>query len=158
MWMMRQSTRRVLDFSARCASTTIVPAPTSLPRFKLRTGDTIPSIGMGTFTGTRLTQQAQPGDMYENVKRWIRLGGRMIDCAQNYLNEDEIGDAIADCISEGIVTREDLFISTKLNNPYHRREHVRPALEKSLLDLRVDYVDLSFFLFTMINQFLRCSS
>ena len=50
------------------------------------------------------------------------MGGRMIDAASNYLNEDEIGDAIADCIAEGIVKREDLFVSSKLNNPYHRQE------------------------------------
>eukprot|EP00056_Hartaetosiga_gracilis_P022687 m.32370 g.32370 ORF g.32370 m.32370 type:complete len:379 (-) comp9777_c0_seq5:752-1888(-) len=134
---MRHAFRRSIS-----SATEISAAPSTLPCFTLRTGDKIPSIGMGTFTGTRLTQQAQPGDMYKNVVRWIRLGGRMIDCAQNYLNEDEIGDAIADCIAEGIVTREELFISTKLNNPYHRKEHVQPALEKSLLDLRVDYVDL----------------
>jgi len=70
------------------------------------------------------------------------MGGRAIDAAQNYLNEQEIGDAIADCIDEGIVTREELFVSSKLNNPYHREEHVRPALEKTLLDLRLDYVDM----------------
>lgn len=73
---------------------------------------------------------------------WIRMGGRMIDAASNYLNEQEIGDAIAECISEGIVTREELFVSSKLNNPYHREEHVQPMLEKSLLDLRLDYVDM----------------
>jgi len=73
---------------------------------------------------------------------WIRMGGRMIDAASNYLNEDEIGDAIADCIAEGIVKREDLFVSSKLNNPYHRTEHVEPMLRKSLLDLRLDYVDM----------------
>ena len=73
---------------------------------------------------------------------WIRMGGRAIDAASNYLNEQEIGDAIAECIDEGIVTRQELFVSTKLNNPYHRAEHVIPALEKSLLDLRLDYVDM----------------
>lgn len=52
------------------------------------------------------------------------------------------GDAIADCIADGIVTREELFVSSKLNNPYHRKEHVKPMLEKSLLDLRLDYVDM----------------
>ena len=73
---------------------------------------------------------------------WLRMGGRGIDAASNYLNEDEIGDAIADCIAEGFVSREEIYLSSKLNNPYHRPEHVRPMLEKSLLDLRVDQVDM----------------
>ncbi|EDQ90983.1 uncharacterized protein MONBRDRAFT_15533, partial [Monosiga brevicollis MX1] len=54
----------------------------------------------------------------------------------------EIGDAVAECIAEGIVTREELFISSKLNNPYHKPEHVRPALEKTMKDLKVDYLDM----------------
>ncbi len=85
---------------------------------------------------------AEGGTMYENTKMWIRMGGRLIDAASNYLNEDEIGDAIEECINEGIVTRDELFISSKLNNPYHRPEHVRPMMEKSLLDLKLDYVDM----------------
>ena len=39
--------------------------------------------------------------MEENIQTWIRAGGRMVDCAQNYLNEAEVGDAIAACIAEG---------------------------------------------------------
>ena len=73
--------------------------------FTLRSGDKVPAIGMGTFTGTRLTQKAErtgPGGvMEENIKTWIKIGGRMIDAAQNYLNEAEIGDAIHACIKEG---------------------------------------------------------
>lgn len=65
----------------------------------------------------------------------------MIDAAQNYLNEAEIGDAIATLISEKVVTRDELFVSSKLNNPYHKAEHVRPALLKTLKDLDLDYVD-----------------
>ena len=76
------------------------------PTFTLRNGTKMPSIGMGTFTGTRLTQRAEKtgpgGVMEENIKTWIKdAGGRMVDCAQNYLNEAEIGDAIAHCIDNG---------------------------------------------------------
>lgn len=79
--------------------------PTGSPTFTLRSGDKMPSIGMGTFTGTRLTQRAEktgPGGVMEkNIVTWIKAGGRMIDAAQNYLNEAEIGDAIEQCINEG---------------------------------------------------------
>lgn len=122
----------------------VTPAPSSMPYATLKNGDgaRLPMLGMGTFTGTRHTAKAQAGTMYETVKMWIRCGGRYIDAASNYLNEDEIGDAIADCIADGVVTRDELFVSSKLNNPYHREEHVEPMLRKSLLDLRLDYVDM----------------
>jgi len=122
----------------------VTPTPDTMPYATLKNGDgaRVPMVGMGTFTGTRNTSKAQGGTLYENTKMWIRMGGRYIDAASNYLNEDEIGDAIYECIEEGIVTREELFVSTKLNNPYHREEHVAPMLEKSLMDLRLDYVDM----------------
>jgi diketogulonate reductase-like aldo/keto reductase len=114
--------------------------------FTLRSGDKVPAIGMGTFTGTRLTQKAEKegpgGTMEENIKTWIKIGGRMIDAAQNYLNEAEIGDAIHACIKEGIVTREELFVSSKLNNPYHHPYDAARALRKTLKDLRLDYLDM----------------
>merc|ERR1712137_462325 len=113
-----------------------------MPYKTLSNGVRVPAIGMGTFTGTRNTAKAQAVTLYETTKMWLRCGGRGIDAASNYLNEDEIGDAIADCINAGFVSREDIFLSSKLNNPYHRPEHVRPMLEKSLLDLRVDQVDM----------------
>ena len=120
----------------------IQAAPSALPHFELVTGAQMPSIGMGTFTGTRFNAKVPQGTMKETVKTWLRVGGRMVDCAANYLNEDEIGDALAESAEEGIVSREDVWVTSKLNNPYHRPEHVRPALEKSLLDLRQDSVDL----------------
>jgi alcohol dehydrogenase (NADP+) len=68
---------------------------------------------------------------------WLRAGGRSIDAASNYLNEDEIGDAMADCFKEGFVTRDEVFVSSKLNNPYHRPEHVRPMMHVGLLSSTV---------------------
>jgi diketogulonate reductase-like aldo/keto reductase len=53
-----------------------------------------------------------------------------------------VGEAIQDVLREGKVRREDLFITTKLWNNNHRPERVKPALEASLRDLRLDYVDL----------------
>lgn len=102
----------------------------------------MPMIGMGTYTGGRFNQKCQRGEMKDGIKAYFKMGGRMLDCAQNYLNEDEIGEAISESIKEGVVKREDIFVTSKLNNPYHQPMHVRPALEKTLLDLGLDHVDL----------------
>jgi len=120
----------------------VTAPPADMPHYTLNTGAKIPAIGMGTFTGTRNTAKAEGGTMYETTKMWLRSGGRLVDAASNYLNEDEIGDAIEESINEGWVTRDEIFISSKLNNPYHRPEDVRPMLEKSLMDLKVDQTDM----------------
>jgi len=78
----------------------------------------------------------------EAVKQAVKDGYRHLDLAANYLNEKEIGDALTELFAEGVVKREELFITSKLNNPYHHKEHVRPALEKTLLDLNLTYLDL----------------
>lgn len=116
--------------------------PAKLPKAKLPGCEKeMPMIGIGTFTGTRLNAKEPPGTVGNAVDKWLKQGGRMVDCAQNYLNEDEIGDAVNAAIKAG-VPRDELWVSSKLNNPYHRKEHARPALEKTLLDLNLDYVDL----------------
>lgn len=76
------------------------------------------------------------------VKEAIKSGYRLIDCAFIYGNEKEIGDAIQECISEKIVTREELFITTKLWNTFHRPDLVIPTCKMQLDNLKLDYVDL----------------
>lgn len=100
-------------------------------------------LGLGTFAGTRKTRVTPVGVVGKAVEDAIEKHGyRLLDCAQNYLNEDEIGDAVKNVLKRGSVKRSDLFITSKLNNPYHHREHVLPALKKTLLDLDTPYVDL----------------
>lgn len=72
----------------------------------------------------------------------IKVGYRHIDSASDYGNEVEVGQGIARAIEEGICTREELWITSKLWNTFHAPEHVQLALEKSLSDLRLDYLDL----------------
>lgn len=102
--------------------------------FKLNTGATIPAIGLGTW-------RASKGDEARQVfLTAIKAGYRHIDTAHVYGNEKEVGEAIREAISQGIVKREDLFVTTKLWNFNHRR--AKEALNESLERLGLDYVDL----------------
>jgi len=71
----------------------------------------------------------------------IVRGYRRLDCACDYGNEKEVGDGIARALSEGICKREDLFVTSKLWNTYHKPEHVSMALNRTLQDLELSYVD-----------------
>ena len=78
----------------------------------------------------------------DTVYNAIKTGYRRIDSACDYGNEEATGRGIRRAIKEGIVTREELFITTKLWNTYHNPNHVRLALQKSLDDLGgLDYCD-----------------
>jgi len=88
-----------------------------------------------TFGFWRLDSPAD--DVYQAIK----AGYRRLDSACDYGNETETGKGIKNAISEGIVKREDLYITTKLWNTYHNPEHVAMALDRCLKDLGLDYVD-----------------
>ncbi|XP_044137465.1 aldo-keto reductase family 1 member C1-like isoform X2 [Bufo gargarizans] len=78
----------------------------------------------------------------ESTKVAIEAGYRHIDGAFIYGNEAEVGKAIRSKIADGTVKREDIFYTGKLWNNSHAPERVRPALEHSLKDLGLDYMDL----------------
>lgn len=103
---------------------------TPIPYLPLPTGALIPQLGFGTYKVTE--------GVYEAVSSALRLGYRHIDTAQMYGNEAEVGRAIAD---SGI-PREELFVTSKLNNDVHEPGPAREAFAKTLRDLRMDYVDL----------------
>lgn len=99
--------------------------------FKLRNNIEIPVVGLGTWKSTK-------EDAYNAVKWALEAGYRHIDSAAIYGNEVEVGRAIKD----SSVPREDIFLTSKLWNTEQGYEKTKKAIEKSLQDLDVDYIDL----------------
>ncbi|CDS12710.1 hypothetical protein LRAMOSA04896 [Lichtheimia ramosa] len=100
-----------------------------------RTGDKMPLVGFGCW-------KVSPEDAENTIYNAIKAGVRLIDGAGDYGNEVEVGRGINKAIKEGVVKREELFVTTKLWNTYHHKDNVRPAFEKQLKDMELDYVDL----------------
>ncbi|CAI5665392.1 unnamed protein product [Oreochromis niloticus] len=108
-------------------------------RIPLSDGNSIPLLGLGTYGDPRTTPKGTARDC---VKLAIDVGYRHFDGALVYFNEHEVGQAIREKIADGTVRREDIFYCGKLWNTFHPPELVRPALERTLKALKLDYVDL----------------
>ncbi len=98
-------------------------------------GDSFASVGLGLW---KIENEATSHMVYSAIK----AGYRHLDAACDYGNEREAGEGIKRAIADGLCTREELWITSKLWNTYHHADHVRPAAERSLSDLGVDYIDL----------------
>ncbi len=102
---------------------------------KFDNGDPMPILGLGTW-------KSAPKETYQAVKEAVRIGYRHIDCALIYGNEAEVGKALSESFNEGVVAREDMWITGKLWNNAHAPEDVLPGVMKTLSDLQLDYLDL----------------
>jgi len=111
---------------------------------KLSNGRDIPVFGLGTFL-------CPPGEVGAAVKKAIEIGYRHIDCAPVYNNEKEIGEALKDVFSAGKVKREDLWITSKLRASAMNPFSVMAAIDKTLADLQLSYLDLY-----LIHQPVAC--
>ncbi|XP_017912814.1 PREDICTED: prostaglandin F synthase 1 isoform X2 [Capra hircus] len=107
-------------------------------RVKLNDGHFIPVLGFGTYA----PEEVPKSEALEATKLAIEVGFRHVDSAHLYQNEEQVGQAIRSKIADGTVKREDVFYTSKLWCTSLRPELVRPALEKSLKNLQLDYVDL----------------
>lgn len=103
----------------------------TVPNLNLHDGTSIPQLGFGVF-------QVPPEETAATVLTAFEVGYRHIDTAQMYQNEEGVGAAIKD----SSLDRDDLYITTKLNNGFHRPDDARRALEESLTKLGLDQVDL----------------
>jgi 2,5-diketo-D-gluconate reductase A len=103
----------------------------NVPNLSLNDGNTIPQLGFGVF-------QVPPENTARITGQAFEAGYRHIDTAEMYRNEKGVGEAIRD---SGI-PREELFITSKLNNGFHEPEKARAAFRQTLVDLDLDYVDL----------------
>ncbi|MER7457546.1 aldo/keto reductase [Micromonospora sp. NPDC126480] len=103
----------------------------TIPDISLNDGNTIPQLGFGVF-------QIPPAETVRAVRTALDVGYRHIDTAQMYGNEAEVGQAVR----ESGLDRGEVFITSKLNNPFHRPDDARRAFESTLAELRTDHVDL----------------
>ncbi len=98
-------------------------------------GGRIPALGFGTLI-------PDPAVTIAATRNALEAGFRHFDCAERYRNEREVGEALQAGLAAGGISREDIFVTTKVWNTNHRPERVEPAFEASLERLRINYLDL----------------
>jgi 2,5-diketo-D-gluconate reductase A len=104
---------------------------TAVPTIDLNDGRTIPQLGFGVF-------QIEIPDTVQAVTTALEVGYRHIDTAEMYGNEKQVGEAV----SGSALDRDDVYITSKLNNGFHRPDDARKAFEGTLEALGSDHVDL----------------
>jgi 2,5-diketo-D-gluconate reductase A len=103
----------------------------TVPTIRLNNGVEIPQLGFGVF-------QVPPEDTADVVSTALEIGYRHIDTAEMYGNEKGVGEAVA----RAGLDRGEVFVTSKLNNGFHRRDDALRAFDQSLADLGLEYLDL----------------
>jgi diketogulonate reductase-like aldo/keto reductase len=105
-------------------------------KFALNNGTSVmPALGFGTLI-------PDPVATRNATKGALEAGFRVLDTAERYRTEREVGDAMQEVFKAGAIKREDVFVITKLWNTNHRPERVKPAFEASRNKLQLDFIDL----------------
>ena len=107
----------------------------------------MPAVGLGLW-------KIAPDDVAQAVYDAIKMGYRHLDSAADYGNEAQVGQGIARAIEDGLCVRDELWVTSKLWNTYHRLEHVEAACRKSLDDLGLEYFDLYLVHFPIALRFV----
>jgi len=106
---------------------------------KLNSGIDMPVLGLGTFKSGK-------GEVGAAVTAALKSGYRLIDCAQGYGNQAEIGESFAEAFASGTVKREELFVVSKCFQTHHvwkgDTSRVTEMLTSALSDLKLEYLDL----------------
>ncbi len=108
-----------------------MPHTTQIPTIDLNDGRAIPQLGFGVF-------QIPPEDTREATALALQMGYRHIDTAEMYRNEAGVGEAVRD---SGL-SRDEVWITSKLNNGFHKPDDARRAMDETLAKLGLHYVDL----------------
>jgi D-xylose reductase len=117
------------------------------PCLTLKSGGKMPQVGLGMW-------KIPPTQVVETVVAAIDCGYRHFDSACDYGNEVQTGEGLAQAFSSGKCRRDEVWVTSKLWNTYHAPEHVRPALERQLADLQLDYLDLYLIHFPIAQAFV----
>jgi len=111
----------------------------------------MPAVGLGYW-------KVDPAEAPKLTLEAVKAGYRHLDCASDYGNEINVGEGIAAALDQKLCLREELWVTSKLWNTYHRPEHVKSALIRTLSDLRVDYLDLYLIHFPIALQHIPIST
>lgn len=114
---------------------------------ELSSGAQIPSVGLGLW---KVADSACP----QLIEDAVDAGYRHFDCACDYGNEAAVGEGFSRVLEQGKCTREDLWVTSKLWNTFHRPEHVELACRKTLTDLKLDHLDLYLIHFPIAQKFV----
>lgn len=120
----------------------------SVPTVTLKpSGQKMPLIGFGAWKVPNAT-------CADTIYNAIKAGYRLIDGAEDYGNEKECGEGVRRAIADGIIKREEIFITSKLWNTFHAKEHAVALAKKSLEDWGLEYLDLFLIHFPISQKYV----
>lgn len=114
---------------------------------KLNSGYEMPQVGFGCWKVDKAT-------CADTIYNAIKVGYRLFDGAEDYGNEKEVGEGINRALKDGLVSREELFITSKLWNNFHHPDNVEKAIDRTLSDLGLEYLDLFLIHFPIAFKFV----